>query len=56
VRFTTYLTHAGYVEAYRRVRNETPTKPMPANTLVIVESLVSPELLVEIDAIAVMAE
>jgi len=54
VKFTTYLTHPSYIEAYRKVRNETLSKPMPANTLVIVESLVSPELLVEIDAVAVV--
>ena len=52
IKFTTYLTDAAYIEAYRSVRNDLLAKPMPANTLVIVAGLASSELLVEIEAIA----
>lgn len=54
VKMTTYLTHPGYVEAYRTARNEFFTDPMPPNTLVICESLAAPEFLMEVDAIAVL--
>jgi enamine deaminase RidA (YjgF/YER057c/UK114 family) len=54
VKMTTYLTHAGYVETYRAVRNEFFSDPMPPNTLVICESLASPEFLMEVEAIAVL--
>ena len=53
VKFTVYLTDAAFIDPYRAVRNELLTKPMPASTLVIVSGLASPELLVEIEAIAV---
>ena len=55
IKFTTYLTDAAYVEAYRSVRNDLLAKPMPANTLVIVAGLASPDLLVEIEAIAAVS-
>lgn len=54
VKMTTYLTHPGYVEAYRTVRNEFFTDPMPPNTLVICQSLATPEFLMEVEAIAVL--
>lgn len=54
VKMTTYLTHANYVEPWRSVRNEYFRDPMPPNTLVIIESLVSPEFLIEVEAIAVV--
>jgi len=54
VKMTTYLTHAGYIEAYRAVRGEFFTDPMPPNTLVVCQSLASPELLMEVEAIAVL--
>jgi enamine deaminase RidA (YjgF/YER057c/UK114 family) len=54
VKMTTYLTHSGYVETYRTVRNEFFTDPMPPNTLVICESLATPEFLMEVEAIAVV--
>ena len=56
IKFTTYLTDAAFIDTYRAVRNEVLAKPMPANTLVIVAGLASPELLVEIEAIAVVVE
>ena len=55
VKLTTFLTnmddYAGFVE----VRSEFIPAPYPAATLVAVESLVSPEWLVEVEAIAVLA-
>ena len=54
VKMTTYLTHAGYVDHYRAVRDEFFSDPMPPNTLVICESLASPEFLMEVEAIAVL--
>ncbi|HUG98587.1 MAG TPA: RidA family protein [Gammaproteobacteria bacterium] len=54
VKMTTYLTHSGYVETYRTVRNEFFTDPMPPNTLVICESLATPEFLMEVEATAVL--
>lgn len=55
IKFTTYLTDAAHIDAYRAVRNDLLAKPMPANTLVIVAGLASPELLIEIEAIAAVA-
>jgi len=52
VKMTTYLTHPGYIEGYRAVRGEFFRDPMPPNTLVICESLASPEFLMEVEAIA----
>ncbi|HJN14384.1 MAG TPA: RidA family protein [Armatimonadota bacterium] len=55
VKMTTFLTnmddYAGFVE----VRSEFIPAPYPAATLVAVESLVRPEWLVEVEAIAVLA-
>jgi len=53
-KMTTYLTHSDYVEACRTVRNEFFTDPMPPNTLVICESLATPEFLMEVEATAVL--
>ncbi|MCD6359632.1 MAG: RidA family protein [Armatimonadetes bacterium] len=54
VKMTTYLTdmadYAGFVE----VRSEFLEPPFPAATLVAVSSLVRPEWLVEVEAIAVV--
>ena len=54
VKMTTFLTHFSYVETHRNVRNEFFQEPLPPNTLLIVESLAIPELMVEIEAIAVL--
>ena len=54
VKMTTFLTHAGYIETYRAVRNELFSDPMPPNTLVICESLASPDFLMEVEAMAVL--
>ena len=53
-KLTTLLTHHGYRDTYRKVRQEFFQDPPPANTLMIVESLASPDFMVEIEAIAVL--
>lgn len=57
MKFTTYLTRVEDLAAFRRVRQDLfaelyPEGRYPANTLVVVTSLVSPAFLVEIEAIA----
>jgi enamine deaminase RidA (YjgF/YER057c/UK114 family) len=57
MKFTTYLTRAEDLEAFRRVRQDLfaelyPEGRYPANTLLVVTRLVSPAFLVEIEAIA----
>ncbi len=54
VKLTTFLTHFNYRETYRKVRKEFLQEPYPANTQLIVESLASPDYLIEIEAIAVL--
>lgn len=51
---TVLLTHAGYIPAFRGVRGDYFSEPFPASTLMIIESLASPDFLVEIEAIAVI--
>jgi enamine deaminase RidA (YjgF/YER057c/UK114 family) len=55
-RVTVYLTDTAHVAAYRAARDRLLDGIRPASTLVIVASLVEPQLLVEIDAIAVVPE
>jgi len=57
MKFTTYLVRAEDLAAFRRVRQELfarlyPEGRYPANTLLVVDRLVLPEFLVEIEAIA----
>ena len=54
VKLTTFLTHFAYRETYREVRKEFLQEPFPTNTLLIVESLASPDYMIEIEAIAVL--
>jgi enamine deaminase RidA (YjgF/YER057c/UK114 family) len=54
VKMGTFLTHHNYVEAYRSVRNQYFDEPCPPNTLLIIESLASPDFLIEVEAIAVL--
>ena len=54
VKLTTFLTHYGYIEGYRKIRGEFFQEPFPPNTLLIVESLAFPELMIEVEAIAVL--
>ena len=54
VKMTTFLTHHNYVETYRSVRNEFFSEPFAPNTLLIIESLASPDYLIEVEAVAVL--
>jgi enamine deaminase RidA (YjgF/YER057c/UK114 family) len=58
VRFQTFLTHASDIDGFMRARREAfpayfPDGVYPPNTLLVVSRLVQPELLVEIEAMAV---
>ena len=58
VRFQTFLTHAGDIDGFMKARAEVfpgyfPGGAYPPNTLLVVSRLVKPELLVEIEAMAV---
>ena len=58
IRFQTFLTHAADIEGFMQARHEVfprhfPGGAYPPNTLLIVSRLVKPELLVEIEAMAV---
>jgi enamine deaminase RidA (YjgF/YER057c/UK114 family) len=57
-RFQTFLTHAADIEGFMRARREVfpryfPDRVYPPNTILVVNRLVQPELLVEIEALAV---
>jgi enamine deaminase RidA (YjgF/YER057c/UK114 family) len=54
VKMTTILTHYGNVEGLRKIRGEFLGDVMPPNTLLIIESLASPDFMIEIEAIAVL--
>jgi enamine deaminase RidA (YjgF/YER057c/UK114 family) len=54
VKTTTILTHYGNVESYRKIRNEFFGDMMPPNTLLIIESLASPDFMIEVEAIAAL--
>jgi 2-iminobutanoate/2-iminopropanoate deaminase len=54
VKMTTILTHSGDVESLRAIRNEFFGDIKPPNTLLIIESLASPDYLIEVEAIAVL--
>jgi enamine deaminase RidA (YjgF/YER057c/UK114 family) len=58
VRFQTFLTHAADIDGFMRARRDAfpgyfPDGVYPPNTLLVVSRLVQPELLVEIEAMAV---
>jgi enamine deaminase RidA (YjgF/YER057c/UK114 family) len=58
VRFQTFLTHAWDIDGFMKARAEVfpryfPDGAYPPNTLLVVSRLVKPELLVEIEAMAV---
>ena len=56
VKFTVFLTDPRYIEAYRAARKKIigdDTKP--ASTLLIVDGLASPDLLIEVEATAAKA-
>lgn len=57
MKLTTYLVRSASIDDFRASRDEVyaelfPSGSYPPNTLVVIERLVRPELLVEIDAIA----
>ncbi|MGA3173989.1 MAG: RidA family protein [Syntrophorhabdales bacterium] len=54
VKTTTFLTHYGYVEGRRKVQAEFFGDIAPPSTLLIVESLASPDYMIEVEAIAVL--
>jgi reactive intermediate/imine deaminase len=54
VKTMTFITHPGHLEPYRKVRGQFLTEPFPCNTLLVVESLASPDYLIEIEAIAAL--
>jgi len=54
VKMTTFLTHYGHVETYRKMRREFFKDLMPPNTLLMIDSLASPDLMIEVEAIAVL--
>jgi enamine deaminase RidA (YjgF/YER057c/UK114 family) len=58
VRFQTFLTHASDIDGFMEARREVfpgyyPDGVYPPNTLLVISRLVRPELLVEIEAMAV---
>ena len=56
VKITVFAADIRYRDAINQVRTETFSEPYPASTQVAVASLVDPEWLVEIEAIAFIAE
>lgn len=54
VKMTTLITHFANIDHYRTVRNEFLSDPMPPNTLMVIDSLASPDFLIEVEAIAVL--
>jgi reactive intermediate/imine deaminase len=54
VKITNYVTDAAEYPKIAPVREEYLTEPYPASTLVEVKSLLYPELLIEIEAVAVV--
>jgi 2-iminobutanoate/2-iminopropanoate deaminase len=53
VKVTVFVTDVSHLQAIHEVRAEYFRRDYPASTLVEVKSLVSPELMIEIEAIAV---
>ena len=56
VKITVFAADIRYRDAINQVRTETFKEPYPASTQVAVASLVDPEWLVEIEAVAFIAE
>jgi 2-iminobutanoate/2-iminopropanoate deaminase len=54
VKMTTILTHYGYQDSHRTIKKEFFGEIMPPNTLLIIESLASPDFMIEVEAIAVL--
>lgn len=56
VRLGVYLTDRQHLDQYRRGRERYFSEPFPTSSLVIVAGLILPDLLIEVDAIAVLPE
>jgi len=54
VKTMTLLTHVSHVGSFGKVRDEFFGEIMPPNTLVIIQSLASPDFMIEVEAIAVL--
>jgi reactive intermediate/imine deaminase len=54
VKITVFMTDLSEIQAFREVRDSYFTKALPASSLVQVVRLVRPELLIEIEAVAVV--
>ena len=54
VKMTTILTHYGNVENHKEIKKEFFGEIIPPNTLLIIESLASPDYMIEVEAIAVL--
>ncbi|MBI4483560.1 MAG: RidA family protein [Acidobacteria bacterium] len=55
VKITGFLTDEAYIAAYRQTRERIFEKiPAPASTLLVVKRLARPELLIEVEAVAVI--
>lgn len=54
VKMTTYLTDPRFIDPWREVRAEFFGEPMPPNTLLVIDGLVTPEFLIEVEAVAVL--
>ena len=54
VKMTTYLTHYANIEIRRRIHAEFFGDVMPPSTLLIIDSLASPDFMIEVEAIAVL--
>lgn len=55
VKTTVFLTDARYRETYGEIRTRYLGETVPASTLVVVSGLASPDYLLEVEAIAVVA-
>ncbi len=56
VKTTTYITDIAHADAVRKVRYETFTTNPPTSTMLVVAGLAVPDLVVEIEAVAVVSE
>lgn len=54
VDMTTYLTDVSQIDAYRKVRDQYMSAPLPAASLVEVKSLFRKDVMIEISAVAVV--
>ena len=54
VKTVVLITHPTYRDAYRSVRSRYLKEPFPASTLAVIDSLAFPELLIEIECVAVV--